>query len=152
MPAAAAGASRFTRMNTAIPPDTAPWRHLRVWQAIGVVLIAAVVWESLTPHPIKVDFEQSDKYGHAFVYFVLMLRHAQLYPTLRARAGWALGLVAMGVALEFLQRLTETRSFEIADMVADGIGVALGFLAAPPRTPNVLRRVDSILEARRRRA
>jgi VanZ family protein len=38
----------------------------------------------------------------------------------------AAGAVLLGVLLEFAQRLTETRSFEIADMVANAFGVCAG--------------------------
>ena len=49
-----------------------------------------------------------------------------------------LGLVALGIALEFAQRMTGIRMFEISDMVAGALGVALGWLLASPRTPNLL--------------
>ena len=38
----------------------------------------------------------------------------------------AVGLVALGIAIEFAQEQTRYRQFEIADMGADGIGVAIG--------------------------
>jgi hypothetical protein len=37
----------------------------------------------------------------------------------------------MGVAIEFIQPLTG-RNFELADMAADALGVALGWAAALP--------------------
>lgn len=49
----------------------------------------------------------------------------------------------MGIVLEFLQRLTGYRTFEIADMIADVCGVCLGWLAAPPRLPHALRYVET---------
>jgi VanZ family protein len=48
-----------------------------------------------------------------------------------------------GIVLEFLQRLTGYRTFEIADMIADVCGVCLGWLAAPPRLPHALRYVET---------
>jgi VanZ family protein len=47
-------------------------------------------------------------------------------------------MVALGIALEYAQRTTGYRSFDIADMVADAAGVAIGWLLAPPRLPNLL--------------
>jgi VanZ family protein len=41
----------------------------------------------------------------------------------KARLFHCLGLVALGVALEFVQRWLGYRSFELADMAADAIGV-----------------------------
>jgi VanZ family protein len=46
-------------------------------------------------------------------------------------------MVALGIALEYAQRATGYRSFEVADMAADALGVAVGWLAAP-RLPNFL--------------
>ena len=53
-----------------------------------------------------------------------------LYRPLRVRAFYAAGFIALGIALEFVQGWLGYRSFEIADMVADAAGVALGFIAA----------------------
>jgi glycopeptide antibiotics resistance protein len=33
----------------------------------------------------------------------------------------------MGVAVEFLQAMTDYRTFDVGDMIANGIGAALGF-------------------------
>ena len=118
-------------------------RLLRLWQAIGIALIGLVVYLSLTPRPIEVPVEHGDKYGHILAYGTLMLWFAQIYLTQRARIGWAIGLVAMGIGLEFVQRMTGYRSFEIADMVADACGVIVGWLAAPPRLPNALRYLEA---------
>src|SRR5689334_11771006 len=56
-----------------------PLRHLRFWQAIGFALIAFVIYESLTPHPVEVPLEQGDKYGHVLAYATLMAWFAQIY-------------------------------------------------------------------------
>ena len=42
----------------------------------------------------------------------------------------ALSMVFLGVALEFAQRLVPSRSFEIADMVANALGVLAGIVLA----------------------
>jgi len=42
---------------------------------------------------------------------------------------YATGFILMGIALEFLQGMTGTRSFEVFDMVANSVGVALGWIA-----------------------
>ena len=41
--------------------------------------------------------------------------------------------------MEIGQYFTPYRTFEIADMAANATGVGLGWLLAPPRTPNFLR-------------
>ncbi len=59
-----------------------------------------------------------------------MFWFCQLYASRRARVGYALGFIALGIALEFIQRATGYRSFELWDMVADGAGVLIGWLLA----------------------
>jgi len=96
----------------------------------GWLLAAAIVWLSLTPAPPHVDIAHGDKLGHFLAYGVLMFWFAALYRGTRARIGYALLWMAMGVALEYAQRATGTRSFEFADMAADALGVLAGALAA----------------------
>jgi VanZ family protein len=125
-------------------PDAA-LQFLRLWQVIGMALISLVVYLSLTPYPVEVPVEHGDKYGHILAYTMLMFWFAQIYPGQRARITWAGAFVAMGIGLEFLQRLTSYRTFEIADMLGDALGVSVGWLGAPPRLPNALRWIESHL-------
>jgi VanZ family protein len=101
------------------------------------MLVLAIITLSLTPAPPHLNLEQGDKLGHFAAYGLVTLWFAQLYTALRQRIWLALGMVALGIALEFAQRATGYRSFEVADMVADALGVAIGWLAAP-RLPNFL--------------
>jgi len=55
-----------------------------------------------------------------------MLWFALLYRRPRTRMLYAAGFVAMGVAIEFFQPFTG-RQFEPADMLANTIGVVLGW-------------------------
>ncbi len=114
----------------------------RVWHAIGVGLILLVIWLSLTPQPIGIPVEHGDKVGHFAAYATLMFWFAQLDARQRTRLGYAIFFVALGVALEFAQRLTDYRLFDVTDMVANAIGVLLGWASAPPRGPDVLRLVE----------
>jgi hypothetical protein len=121
-----------------------PLRFLRLWQTIGVLLIGLVIYLSLTPYPIEVmPGEQGDKYDHVLAYATLMFWFAQIHAESRARFGLALGFVAMGVGLEFLQRLTGLRTFEVGDMTASAFGVCVGWIASPPRLPHLLRRIEA---------
>jgi glycopeptide antibiotics resistance protein len=60
-----------------------------------------------------------------------------LYRPLRVRAMYAVGFIAMGIALEFVQGWLGYRSFETADMLANTAGVALAWGMAT--TMRVLR-------------
>ena len=100
----------------------------RAWVAIGWALVALIVWLSLTPSPptFEISFEQADKVGHAGFYALTMFWFAQLYVRSPVRRGYAVGLIALGIALEFVQGQIG-RDFEVADMAADALGVALGW-------------------------
>lgn len=99
-------------------------RGRAVWLTLGWVMVAAVVWGSLTPAPPSAG---NDKLGHFAVYGVLMFWFAQLY--LR-RLAWAAGFIALGIALEFAQGWLGYRSFELYDMLANALGVLLGWAGA----------------------
>lgn len=122
-----------------------PQKLRRAWLWAGWALIAAVVFESLTPKPIQIPGAQGDKFAHLLAYLVLMLWFATLYRASARRAGLALAFVLMGIGLEFAQRWTGIRSFEIPDMVSGALGVALGWLLAPPRLPNGIRIAERLI-------
>ena len=123
-------------------------RFRPLWLAIGWALVLSIVYLSLTPQPVSIPVEHGDKMGHVAAYAALMLWFMQLYSGVTARILLAGSFVAMGVGLEFAQLLTATRTFEIADMVADTTGVAIGWIFAPPRIPNILRRLEAIMLSR----
>jgi VanZ family protein len=102
----------------------------RVGLALGWAWVAAIVYLSLTPSPPKVDVEQSDKVGHLLAYGALAFWFCLLYRAPQARLFHMAGFVCMGIALEFAQGATGYRSFELADMAANTLGVAAGWLAA----------------------
>ena len=56
----------------------------------------------------------------------MMFWFAFLYRRAPTRALYAVGFIAMGIAIEFIQPYTG-RHFEVADMVADALGVLLGW-------------------------
>ena len=64
---------------------------------------------------------------HFFAYAGLMFLFAQLYAR---RLYFALGFIAMGIALEFLQGASGYRSYDSLDMMANALGVLAGWGAA----------------------
>src|SRR3569832_538636 len=98
------------------------WWRMIAWLAIGVVVIL-----SLIPQPLQIPVTEGDKWGHAAAYAGLMLWFVQLYCR-PAHVRLGLGLLALGIGLEFAQALTTDRSLDPWDMVADGGGVLLGWL------------------------
>jgi VanZ family protein len=132
--------------DTSTPVRADAWLRLApLWNGIGALLIATIFYLSLTPDPVHIPVEEGDKLGHISAYAVLMLWYAQIHPARARRALLAAVFIGMGIAIEFLQRGTGYRSFEVGDMVADGVGVAVGWMLAPPRLPNALRVMERLL-------
>ncbi|MFY9317094.1 MAG: hypothetical protein WAO95_16245 [Burkholderiales bacterium] len=98
--------------------------------AAGWALVAAIVWLSLTPAPPRIDIEQGDKLGHFLGYGSLMLWFCLLYPRRAARIAHALAWTGMGVGLEFIQGQLGYRTYEPFDMVANALGVLIGWALA----------------------
>ena len=119
-----------------------PTKITGYWQAAGWLGVGLIIFLSLTPAPPQIDIENGDKLGHLAAYGLVTLWFAQPYTGLRQRIWLAIGMVALGIAMEYAQRATGYRTFEVADMVADALGVAIGWLAAPPRLPNLLSWVE----------
>jgi VanZ family protein len=113
-----------------------------LWLIAGWILILLIIYLSVTPTPIQVPMEGSDKLEHILAYAVLMSWFANLHESSGRRIILAASFVALGVALEFVQGWTGYRSFELADMAAGATGVATGWLVAPPRTPNWLSQAE----------
>jgi len=127
---------------------TARLRLTPLWLLIGWLLVLFITWESLTPHPLELQVEQGDKLGHLAAYLALMSWFANIYEEIRGRIICALGCTILGIALEFAQRLTETRTFEFSDMAAGVAGVLVAWLLAPPRLPNYLRVAERLWQQR----
>src|SRR5262249_31874042 len=128
---------------------SAPLRWRSLWLILGWLLVLFIVYESLTPTPVEIDVEQGDKLGHIAAYLALMSWFAKTYEETGERVLCALGCITLAVGLEFAQRLTATRTFDIADMAAGAVGVLAGWLLAPPRLPNYLRLAERLFDARR---
>ena len=119
-----------------------------LWLVLGWMLVLIVIYLSLARLSLKEPFEQSDKLEHVLAYGVLMIWFANLYGALRTRMGFAIGFVALGIALEYIQRATGYRTFDVADMAANAVGVAVGWVLAPPRLPSLLQAVEKFFQRR----
>lgn len=117
-------------------------RFHRLWLAAGGILVLLVIYLSLAPSPPPLTKNQGDKLEHILAYAVLMSWFVNIYAEMTPRLRIAAGLIALGVALEFAQRWTGYRTFDMADMAANAAGVTAGWCTAPPRLPNYLRRIE----------
>lgn len=112
---------------------------------MGSAITLMVVYLSLIPALPSSGASQSDKVMHMLAYATLMSWFANLWALTSARIKTAIGLVALGITLEFVQRWTGYRTFDVADMFANTAGVLTGWLLAPPRMPNYLRALETLL-------
>lgn len=127
-----------------------PQRHRRIWLLLGWGMLASVVVLSLIP--VEVDLgEDRDKVAHFTAYASMAFWFAMLFEGRARQAAIAIALAAMGVGIEFLQGMTDYRTFEVADMVANGIGAAVGWGLAQTRLRNALAWAESLLEHLRRK-
>ncbi len=103
-------------------------QYRRIWLAGGWLLIGLVVYLSLTPHPPDpLPFSGGDKLEHAFAYASLSLWFCQIYLQVRQRVAVLAALIALGAMMEVLQGLSGYRVFEYADMLANSVGVLIGW-------------------------
>lgn len=106
-----------------------PLRHPRLWLLLWCAAVLSVIVVCLIPPPPLALPQNSDKVEHFLAYFLLAGSAVQLFATRRALWTVALGLVAMGVGIEWLQgALTETRMADPMDALANSVGVVVGML------------------------
>lgn len=101
---------------------------------------------SLTPQPPQMHVTWGDKLQHMIAYAALMAWFIQVYSRDRRPrlAGW---LLTLGIAIEFLQWLTPYRSFDVLDMVADALGIGLGWaLGTALARAAILSRVEAMVK------
>ncbi|MEJ2553767.1 MAG: VanZ family protein [Gammaproteobacteria bacterium] len=119
-------------------------RWFKLWLVMGWLLVATVIYLSLTPHPIEIDVNHGDKIGHTLAYFGMMFWFAQLYRR-RSHVWWGAGFIALGVSLEYLQGWSGYRDFEYLDMVADASGVAAAWLLAGTAAARLLNGLERLI-------
>ena len=94
-----------------------------------IAAVVAVVVLSLLPGRDLPQIGLSDKLEHVIAYAGLALAGGLAFPGRRAALLLAILLPGLGIVLEFCQLLVPGRSAEVADAVADTIGVAVAIAA-----------------------
>ena len=102
--------------------------HRRLWQTLFVLLFIAISYLALSPAPPAGISTGWDKANHALAFASLAFsaRFAG------ARRNWPLfiALLAYGGVIELLQLNIPNRDGDWHDLLADGVGIALGLVAA----------------------
>lgn len=109
-----------------------PLRHPRWWLGAWICALLATVVVSLLPAFLLPAMPPGgDKLEHFGGYALLAAAGVQLFTGRRALWRVALGLVALGVALEIAQgTFTATRQMDAFDAIANTCGVAGGMAIA----------------------
>jgi VanZ family protein len=121
------------------------FRYDKLWVGIAWFGVALVIYLSLMKTPPTIEVAHGDKVGHFAAYAVLTFWFMQLYEGVRTRLIVVASMLALGVVIEVLQYYTGYRSMEAADAAADALGIAIGWLASPPRTLNVLEKIEKVV-------
>ena len=109
-----------------------PLRHPRWGVGVWLAAVLATVVASLLPvFLLPVVPPGGDKLEHFGGYALLAAAAVQLFAGKRALRNAALGLVALGIALEIAQgAFTTTRQMDVVDAIANTCGVAGGMAIA----------------------
>jgi uncharacterized ion transporter superfamily protein YfcC len=117
----------------------------RIWLLLGWGMVVSVFVLSLIPLDVDLG-EGRDKLAHSFAYFSMAFWFAMLFEGWARQAAIAIAFAAMGVAIEFLQGMTGYRTFDVFDMIANGIGAALGWGIAQTPLGNALAWSEKLLD------
>jgi VanZ family protein len=97
--------------------------------AISVVIVGSLLPGNSFPLRLMTRLHLSDKVQHLTAYAVLAFIPALHEKRSRVVVA-AISVVALGVVLEFAQSFSVERMFEVADMLADTLGVVSGLTIA----------------------
>ena len=125
-----------------------PLRFRRLWIALGVLGVVAVLVVCLVPTVPGPQFSGADKLEHVIAYLVLTSWFAALVER-RGYAWVALALLAFGVSIEFAQSwMAVGRQGDWHDVLANVTGISIGMLIAASSRDSWLARVEKWLPTR----
>lgn len=133
--------------------QTADACGLRAFQRPGLWLglwifgwLLCVVLSLIHAPRLATDIPNGDKIEHVIAYGLLSAWAVWLFAGRRAQLLAVLGLVGLGIAMEFAQGyLTTYRSMDWRDALADTVGVVVALWLARARRPLLLQRLDAHL-------
>lgn len=109
---------------------TAPAQRPR-WRVLLVLLLGAISWLALVPNPPQQLSTGWDKSNHLLAFGALAFTAVwALWPEPRQWGRLVAAGLAYGAAIELLQGLLPPRSCDWRDLIADGVGLALGLAVA----------------------
>lgn len=110
-----------------------------LWRSVLIISAAAIIYLATTSQPYPIPSAASDKVNHILAFFQLAVVTRLAWPAL-GKVWVIAGLMAFGLAIEVVQAQLPYRTFAISDILADGVGIAIGLLPCPdllkPRPQN----------------
>lgn len=95
------------------------------WHVIAWIMVTVVVWASLTDSPPSLpNVVAWDKAQHFVAYAAMSFWFGSVFTR---SIKWPFFLVVLGVTLEYLQGIGGIREMDAMDMLANTIGVSLGW-------------------------
>lgn len=119
-------------------------RYRKLWLIIGYLLIALVIFLSLTSSPVRINMQlpYQDKLFHALAYFVITFWFMQVYHVRHHVFRWAIFFLCLGLLMEYLQSFEPKRYSEVGDMVANTLGVSAALALSRTQLRFMLARLE----------
>ncbi|QOW19281.1 hypothetical protein INQ41_11720 [Lysobacter ciconiae] len=125
-------------------PFRRPWLWLSLWLLLFVLVAAGSLMSADKLPPV--DISGFDKVQHFVGYAVLSAGAVALFARLRTQSLIALVIIGFGIGLEFAQAsLTTDRMGDVADALANTLGVLGGLLLSSTPAARWLQRLDARL-------
>ena len=106
-----------------------------------MICVAAILWLALSPEP-SFDGQPFDKANHVGAFLVLSVLSDLSFPERRSFWPAACLLIGFGGLIEALQYGVGYRYFEVADFVANAVGITIYFLIRA----SLRARIDPVLK------
>jgi VanZ family protein len=117
-------------MDTLKQQMTSLLQYRPLWRAAFVVSVLAIGFFATTDNPYPIPSSSSDKVNHLIAFLELTILTRLAWPELRA-IWFAPALLSFGLGIEIIQANLPYREFSLADLAADGAGIAIGLLPWP---------------------
>jgi len=110
-----------------------------------IAVLAVILFSGLRPEPVPQVFEQQDKLHHLLGFAALMFTLRLAFPQWRVR--WAIAAsLAAAVLIELAQSLLPNRWASLGDMLANTLGVLLGWGCSHLAYQWYLRRIGVVTD------
>jgi VanZ family protein len=119
-------------------------RYSGLWLGLGILMMAGILALALLPMP-PMPVAWLDQYRHVLAFTALTVWFSGVVEDRRLGL-LVMGLLGYGVLIEWLQHFTTYRHGQLADLVPDSVGIAMGLVLAFAGLRTWCIRVESWLQ------